>query len=575
MPEKKDSYPGWFEGELPADCYRSIFRWGDPKEYKHPNRRLYAMMKKVFKMTDEDFNKPVDLGLDPVVYDIPVKLTASQLEQLGKITGAENIRTDAYTRLATSYAKGMYDSIRLREKIIENVPDAVLYPGSTEEIQQIVQFCSKEKIPLYVYGGGSSVTRGPEAVEGGITLDIRKRFNKIIKLNPVNETVTVQPGISGPDLEAALQDAKKRFGTKHNYTCGHFPQSFEYSVVGGWVVTRGAGQNSTYYGKIENIVISQEYVTPVGTIKTLEYPAKATGPDIDQIMIGSEGAFGILVSATLKLRRWMPENTRRFSFIFKNWADARNALREIMQTEAGLPSVCRLSDPEETDIALKLYGVEGTILDTLIRVRGFKQGERCLFLGTADGSKAYTKMVYRNVRRICRRYGALFTTSYVTRQWEKDRFRDPYLKDDLQDYKIIIDTMECSVNWEKLEHIYNSVRKFYKARPNTINMTHISHCYPQGCNLYFIFISKFENLADFKEYQNGILDAIQASGATMSHHHGIGKLFGPWIEGQIGKNEYEVFKVLKRHFDPDNIMNPGGTLGFDLPESVKRGKPAQ
>lgn len=141
------------------------------------------------------------------------------------------------------------------------------------------------------------------------------------------------------------------------------------------------------------MVICQEYVTPAGNIKTGEYPASSTGPDLDQIMMGSEGTFGVLVSVTLKIFRYMPGNHRKFSYIFRNWDDAMNAAREIMQGQFGFPSVFGLSDPEETDVALKLYGVEGTIIDKTMTSRGFKPGERCLLLGFTDGESLFTKVV--------------------------------------------------------------------------------------------------------------------------------------------------------------------------------------
>ena len=246
------------------------------------------------------------------------------------------------------------------------------------------------------------------------------------------------------------------------------------------MVTRGAGQNSTYYGKIEDIVVCQEYITPAGVIKTAEYPASATGPSVDQIMIGSEGAFGILVAVTLKIFRYQPENRSKFSYMFKNWSDAVEAVREIMQGEFGFPSVFRLSDPEETDIALKMYGIEGTIIDKILELKGFKKGEKCMLLGLADGHKSYTRVVKKNIHRICKRYGAMYTTKFVTEGWEKGRFKDPYLREDLQDFGIMTDTLECAVSWDNLQQVYEGVRGFCKSRPNTICMTHISHVYPQG-----------------------------------------------------------------------------------------------
>lgn len=569
------NYPGflpeWYDQAPPEKSYRSIFKWGDPQEFKHPNPRLYALMKSTFNMTDEDFKSPQKMGLEEVSYHLPISLTPEQVAEFKKIVGEENLLEDEYARLQVAYGKTMIDLMRLREGIVENVPDLVIHPRDKEDIKKIVEYCNQEKINIYVYAGGSSVTRGVECTKKkSITLNMRVHMNRVLKFNEINQTITVEPGMTGPELEKTLNNAPQLFNAKRAYTCGHFPQSFEYSCVGGWVVTRGAGQNSTYYGKIEDIVVCQEYITPAGVIKTAEYPASATGPSIDQIMIGSEGAFGILVAVTLKIFRYQPENRSKFSYMFKNWSDAVEAVREIMQGEFGFPSVFRLSDPEETDIALKMYGIEGTIIDKILELKGFKKGEKCMLLGLADGHKSYTRVVIKNIHRICKRYGAMYTTKFVTEGWEKGRFKDPYLREDLQDFGIMTDTLECAVSWDNLQQVYEGVRGFCKSRPNTICMTHISHVYPQGGNLYFIFIARINKIDEYLDYQYGILDSIQKYGAAMSHHHGIGKMTAPWLEGQIGKNQMEVFRALKRHFDPNNIMNPGGTLGLDLPEDKKR-----
>ncbi|MGE5422186.1 MAG: FAD-binding oxidoreductase [Ignavibacteriales bacterium] len=562
--------PDWYEETPPAKSYRSILKWGGPKEFKHPNEKFYEMMKDTFKMTDEDFKQKEKMGLETVSFNLPISLTSEQVNAIKKIVGAENVLEDEYSRLRVAYGKTMIDLMRLREGIAENVPDIVVHPRHKEDIKRIVEYCNKEEINIYVYAGGSSVTRGVECTKRGITLDMRVHMNKVLKFNEINQTITVEPGMSGPTLEKTLNNAPKLFHAKRAYTCGHFPQSFEYSCVGGWVVTRGAGQNSTYYGKIEDIVICQEYVTPAGIIETGEYPASATGPSIDQIMIGSEGAYGILVSVTLKIFRHMPENRRYFSYMFKNWQDAMNAGREIMQAEFGHPSVFRISDPEETNVGMKLYGIEGTILDKAFELRGLKRGEKCLFIGWSDGEKSFTKVVKRNVHKVCKKYGAMCTTGYVTKAWVKERFRDPYMREDMQDYGVMTDTLECTVAWDTMAKVHAGVREFCKSRPNTICMTHMSHVYPQGANLYFIFIAKINKIDEYLDYQYGILDNIQKYGATMSHHHGIGKMTAPWLEGQIGKNQMEVFRALKQHFDPNNIMNPGGTLGIDLTEDQKR-----
>lgn len=567
----KDFEPKWYLETPPARSYRSIFKWGDPDFNKIPKENLYKLMKEIFHLTDDDFkNYDEPLGLEEVKLDKPCSLSDEILDKLRAIAGKDNVSVDDYDRLSVAYGKTMFDLLRLREHIADNVPDVVIYPQNKEQIEQIVKLCTEEKIPLYVYGGGSSVTRGVEPILGGISLDMRRHFNKVISFNETDQTITVQAGMSGPKLEETLNNAVKTLGAKRAYTCGHFPQSFEYSSVGGWTVTRGAGQNSTYYGKIEDIVIAQEYATPTGIVKTEPFPAKATGPDINQIMMGSEGTFGVLTHVTLKVFRYMPENHYKFSFMFKDWETAMDAAREIMQCECGHPSVFRLSDPEETDMMMHLYGVAESPLGKMLDGFGYKQHKRCLFLGFTDGEKGFCKNIAKNVKRICRKHGAMSLTGVVTSAWEKGRFNDPYLRDTMQDFGVMTDTLECSVTWSQMEHVHQLVRKYCHSRPDTICMTHMSHCYPQGANLYFIFIAKMNTLDDFVNYWSGILDHIQKSGAAISHHHGIGKFFAPWLEGQIGTRQMEILKVLKNHFDPNNVMNPGGTLGLDLTEEQKR-----
>lgn len=567
----KDFEPKWYLETPPARSYRSIFKWGDPNFNKIPKENLYKLMKEIFHLKDDDFkNYDEPLGLEEVKLDKKCSLSDEVLNKLRAIAGKDNVSVDDYDRLSVAYGKTMFDLLRLREHIADNVPDVVVYPENKEQIEKIVALCTEEKIPLYVYGGGSSVTRGVEPICGGISLDMRRHFNKVISFNETDQTITVQAGMSGPKLEETLNNAVKTLGAKRAYTCGHFPQSFEYSSVGGWTVTRGAGQNSTYYGKIEDIVIAQEYATPTGIVKTEPFPAKATGPDINQIMMGSEGTFGVLTHVTLKVFRYMPENHYKFSYMFKDWETAMDAAREIMQCECGHPSVFRLSDPEETDMMMHLYGVAESPLGKLLDGFGYKMHKRCLFLGFTDGERGFCKNIAKNVRRICRKHGAMSLTGVVTSAWEKGRFNDPYLRDTMQDFGVMTDTLECSVTWSQMEHVHQLVREYCHSRPDTICMTHMSHCYPQGANLYFIFIAKMNTLDDFVNYWSGILDHIQKSGAAISHHHGIGKFFAPWLEGQIGTRQMEILKVLKHHFDPENVMNPGGTLGLDLTEEQKR-----
>jgi len=388
-------------------------------------------------------------------------------------------------------------------------------------------------------------------------------MNKVLAVNDLNQCATVQPGMMGPDYEAALNDAPKLFGSKRRYTCGHFPQSFELASVGGWITALGSGQASTYYGDAYDIVLSQEYVTPAGVIKTKEIPGTACGPKVNDILKGSEGSFGILVEVTMKIFRHMPQNRRRFAFMFPSWEAAVNAAREIVQGESGRPAVLRISDPEETEVGLKLKGFNDGILDKFLKMRGFRPMERCLCIGTVEGEAGFAKHACKMASKTARAQGGMSLTSYATRQWEHGRYSDVHIREDMLDYGIFIDTLETGVTWDNLHRLHTEVRAFVKQRPGTICMTHASHFYAQGTNLYFIFIMKPKDEAEFFNFRKQVVDRIVAGGGSISHHHGIGRLFAPWMEKHLGQEQVAVLRALKRHFDPNNIMNPGGTLALD------------
>ncbi len=560
----KEFTPDWSEEPPKPGSYRSIFKWGSPDGFKHPNKRLYNLMKETFNLTDDDFLTRRKEGNEEVRCGRKGSIHPRHVRAMKTIVGNENINEDDYSRVRFASGKTVEEALLLRNGIIDRPAGLVVHPRDKEDVKKVVAYCNRHRIPIYAYGGGSSVNFGLRPSKGGVTLVLSTHMNRILELNEINQTVRVQPGMMGPAYEDALNRAPELFGAKRRYTAGHFPQSFEYSSVGGWVVTFGSGQASSYYGDACDLVMSQEYVTPAGVIRTLEYPATATGPKVNDIMKGNEGAFGILVELTMKLYRHMPENRRCFAYIFPTWEAGVEAVRDIAQGEFGMPAVFRISDPEETDVALKLYGIEGTLIDVFMKLRGYRPMQRCLFIGTAEGEKGFTGNVKRQVKKICRRFGGLYITGYPVKQWEHGRYTDPYMREDLQDYDIMIDTLETGVSWDNLMNLHRGVREFVKSRPMTVCMTHASHFYPQGTNLYFIFIAKMKDLREYIRFQEGIIDRIQKHGGSLSHHHGVGKMIGPWMEEHLGPEQMAVLRTLKKHFDPKNIMNPGGQMGLDM-----------
>ena len=562
MSETNGFSPDWRDA-APADgTYRQVFKWGAPDRFKHPNRSFYALLKEELGLTDADFQEKRSEGNEAVSCDIPTSLSRDQVGRLKEIVGEDNVDVDDFSRVKYATGKTMEEILKLRQGIVDAVADLAVHPRNTEDVRRIVTYCNEQRIPIYVYGGGSSVTLGFRCSKGGIALVVSTHMNQLLELNEANQTATVQPGIMGPEYERLLNGAPELLNAKGSYTCGHFPQSFEYSSVGGWIAALGSGQQSSYYGDMYDIVVSQEYVTPSGSFATLDYPATATGPKVNDIMKGSEGAFGVLVSATLKIFRYMPDNRKSFAFIFPDWESTVDGAREVSQGEFGLPSVFRVSDPEETEIVMRLYGIDGTLIDRLISLRGYQPGKRCLCIGQAEGEARFARNIKRNVKRLCRKHGAMYITGIPLKNWEHGRYADPYLREDLNDFGIMIDTLESAVPWDRLYGLWQGVREYIKSHPNTVCMTHASHFYPQGTNLYFIFIAPMDDLEEYRRLQSGIIDRIVEHGGSLSHHHGVGKMIAPWMERHLGKEQMDVLRALKHHFDPNNIMNPGGTLGL-------------
>ena len=190
-------------------------------------------------------------------------------------------------------------------------------------------------------------------------------------------------------------------------------------------------------------------------------------------------------------------------------------------------------------------------------------GKRCLLIGQADGEEIFAEQVKKLCKKICRTYKGMNLTSYPTDKWMHGRFSDPFMREDLNDFGVIIDTLESSTTWDNLHNLHQGVRSYIKSHPNIICMTHASHFYRQGTNLYFIFIRKSMPTDQFLAFQRGIIDEIEKYGGSLSHHHGVGKMMGPWMEKHLGREQLGVLRALKNHFDPHNIMNPGGTLGLD------------
>jgi alkyldihydroxyacetonephosphate synthase len=501
-----------------------------------------------------------------------VRLPASRLdeplrEKLAAIVGPENCRTDQRERVLHSVGKGYKDLVRLRRLELDAATDVVVYPRSEAEVVAILACCREARIAVVPFGGGTSVVGGLEAEPGEqrlvVTVDLAF-LNHVLQVDEISQTATVEAGIFGPELEARLGE--------RGFVLGHFPQSFEFSTLGGWIATRSSGQNSLRYGGIDKLVESLRVVTPQGTIETLHVPRRADGPDVGQMLIGSEGAYGVIVSATIRIRR-APEHHDYCMYAFKDFRTALEASRLIVQTGARA-ALLRIADEEETAASLALghrTASRGRALKRrfgqwLLARKGFRPPALATLLVGLEGTLEENRRQRRVVRQHLMRFDCISLGRALGRRWLASRFELPYLRDELLDNHLLVDTLETAATWSGLLGLYSAVRLAIENAAQAqgepmVVFTHVSHLYPDGASLYFSLLGRQKRsdpIGQWWAIKQAAGDAIRAHGAVISHHHGVG--MDHRAQTGWGPIERQMLVQLKQTLDPTGIMNPGKLL---------------
>jgi len=544
--------------------------WGlESKSYPLDDKpQFWPFLKRTFKI--KELAKCPRVSFDKVRLP-PSRLDERTLARLRRVTGIADLSAEKYDRLTHSLGKSYPDLLTLRRGVIKNPPDAVAYPRDEEEVTKVIQFAQANHLSIVPFAGGTSVVGGvepilPRGVGGAITLDLRK-MNRILSVDAVSLTATVEAGISGPELEDALN--------REGFTLGHFPQSFQFSALGGWIATRSAGQNSTKYGKIEDMVESLTVVCPSGIVETRPVPASASGPEVKQLLVGSEGILGAITKAKLRIRR-LPDVRKYEGLTFKSFRDGINAIRETMQTGL-IPAMMRLSDADETRVSLLLSSQPKGFVESatkklglwmLKRLRYLPPHASLMILGN-EGTRTSANAERNAAIAACKRNGAFMIGSEVGKAWLEERFELPYLRDVLLDHCVLVDTLETATTWDKLEALHGAVKESIESAIAGMGVTglafaHVSHSYPDGASLYFTFVAPQVSGKEMEQWlriKRAATDCIMRNGGTLSHHHGIGKDHAPWIRQELGSNGLAVLKAVKRQLDPKGIMNPGKLLG--------------
>ncbi len=550
----KDYKPSWRLDVEDENTYRTMFRWGNPDHIEEPTESFYSFVKEKLSLSDEDFMIPSSQGDKIVDLDIPLRLSKTHIKEFEDIVGKINVATDTLSRVKACYSKGVMDSMRLRREILENIPDAVISPSSEEQLLMLVKYCYKNNIPIYVMGGGTNITRSNENVRGGIKINLKRNFNKVISFSAIDQTVTVMAGITGPQLEEILNNANEYFtNVTGRYTLGHIPESFEFSTVGGWVASRSVGQNSMRYGGIDDILLSSRYITPKGIMETDVCTRDSCLPAIDEVMLGSEGKFGILVSCTLKVRKYTYETKKAFSYMFKNWESAVSCAREMVQREICMPSFLRVCDNGSTEIISKMSRfVSKGILG--LRIRGENEKNKCLLIGYVEGEKGFATYNRRAIGRLCTRFGGVSATSYLNRKWDKTRFNDAYIRDILQDYSIVVDKFVCPLRWSELQEVY-SIAADYFNDIGVLNMMHLQDISTYGASLMISYARKYKDIQEYQDFHKETLDMLITAGVKCPHSYSLGRTTDRTMYN-LDEVYTLIMKSIKKLLDSKNILNP-------------------
>ena len=488
------------------------------------------------------------------------RLDAALRARLAAAAGGEqHVRDDHLTRVAHAAGRSYPDLIRLRSGRGVVAPDAVVYPKDHDEVAAVLALCAAESVAVIPFGGGTSVVGGVDALRGhcraAISLDLARAAG-LHALDTRSQLATFGAGTTGPALERTLGD--------HGLTLGHFPQSFEFSTVGGWAATRSAGQASTGYGRIDELVVALRAATPAGELRTLPVPASAAGPDLRELLLGSEGVLGVITEVTLRVRP-RPARQRFDAFALPGFAAATDAMRALEQAGAA-PDVARLSDEPETRISLALSGSPAA---RLLRAYMLARRRPCLtFLGY-DGDRADITRRAGRARAILRRHGAIALGPAPGAAWAKGRFHGAYVRDELLHRGVFVETLETATSWSQLTALHDAVAAAIGtalARRGTpaVVMCHVSHLYPTGASLYFTLLARQqpgEELAQWRAAKQAASQAISAAGATITHHHAVGRDHAPWLQAELGELGVAALQAVKHQVDPAGVMNPGKLLG--------------
>jgi alkyldihydroxyacetonephosphate synthase len=471
----------------------------------------------------------------------PPALPGTARAALVAALGDDAVRTGAADRIRHTRGKSTVDLLRLRAGDADEAPDAVVCPGSHEEVQAALEICAAHRVAVVPFGGGTSVVGGLAPARAGfaavVALDL-VRLDRLLAVDRVSRLATVEAGVRGPAVEELLAG--------HGLTLGHFPQSYELATIGGFAATRSSGQFSAGYGRFDDMVTGLRVATPSGELRLGRAPRSAAGPDLRQLLLGSEGTLGVVTEVTLRVRPATAEPVVE-GWGFPSFDDGLAAVRLLAQ-DGPVPLMVRLSDEVETAMGTTPAG-----------------DADALALVAHDADDEPTRA---GVGRLLSAVGGVPLGPEVGRAWLRTRYDAPYLRDALLGAGALAETLETAAYWSVLPQLYVAVRTALTetlaglGTPPAV-LCHVSHVYATGASLYFTVVcaQAEDPVAQWRRAKEAANRAVLDAGGTITHHHGVGTDHAAAYAEEVGPLGLAALRAVKASLDPVGILNPGILLG--------------
>lgn len=473
------------------------------------------------------------------------------------------VETDPEQRVRHARGQSLDDWLALRSGEIGVFPDGVALPATSAQVRELIDWCQREDINLIPYGGGTSVVghiNPPDSRRPVLTLSLA-RMDRLTELDEQSRLATFGAGTPGPEVERQLGE--------RGYRLGHYPQSWELSTLGGWVASRSSGQQSLRYGRIEQLFAGGRVETPRGTLQLPTVPASSAGPDLRELVMGSEGRLGVITEVRVRVSEAPQREDFHVAFV-PDWDTGVALARRLVQARVPL-SMLRLSNAEETRTQLTLAGHERLVsaLNRYLALRGNADGAKCMLTFGVTGEPRHCRRALAEARGHIRAAGGVMTGRALGRKWQEARFRSPYLRHGLWALGYAVDTLETCVDWARVPSMVAALEAAIQQHAGDGEQahvfTHLSHLYGQGSSIYTTYV--FRCSQDYAQTRQrwwamkaAACDVIAELGGTISHQHGVGRDHAPWLVHEKGDQGLAALGSLFTHFDPQGHLNPGCLL---------------